>query len=106
MSVAIKVKRGTAAAWTTADLVLAAGEMGFETDTLKTKHGDGTTAWTSLPYSKAEADVPDASTTDKGIIEIATDAEAAAGTDTTKAVTPKQLADATEITEIDGGIVS
>lgn len=49
----IKLRRGTAAAWTSANPTLAAGEVGLETDTYKTKYGDGTTAWTSLPYSVA-----------------------------------------------------
>lgn len=47
----IKLRRGTASQWTTANPVLAAGEMGVETDTYKSKFGNGTTAWTSLPYS-------------------------------------------------------
>lgn len=46
----IQARRGTAAQWTTANPVLAAGEFGFETDTKKLKIGDGTTAWTSLGY--------------------------------------------------------
>lgn len=46
----IQLRRGTAAAWTSANPVLAAGEAGFETDTGKLKIGDGATAWTSLPY--------------------------------------------------------
>jgi hypothetical protein len=29
--------------------------MGIETDTQKSKYGDGTTAWNSLPYSVANA---------------------------------------------------
>lgn len=45
-----KVRRGTAAQWTTANPVLASGEFGLETDTKKLKIGDGTTAWTSLGY--------------------------------------------------------
>lgn len=44
-------KRGTASAWATSNPVLAAGEIGFETDTGKTKVGDGTTAWSSLKYT-------------------------------------------------------
>jgi hypothetical protein len=56
MATTIKLKRGTASAWTTADTVLAAGELGLETDTLKIKAGDGTTKWTSLEYIKAEGD--------------------------------------------------
>lgn len=43
-------RRGTAAEWTAANPVLAAGEIGFETDTSKFKFGDGSTAWSSLPY--------------------------------------------------------
>ncbi len=46
----IQIRRGTAAAWTSANTVLAAGEQGFETDTGKRKTGDGTTAWTALHY--------------------------------------------------------
>ena len=47
----IQVRRDTAANWTSVDPVLAAGEMGLETDTRKTKFGDGTTSWTSLAYA-------------------------------------------------------
>lgn len=50
MTAVIQVKRGTAAAWTSANTVLAAGEIGFETDTRKFKVGDGSTAWPSLSY--------------------------------------------------------
>ena len=38
--------------------------------------------------------IPSASTTEKGIVQLATDTEATTGTETTKAVTPKQLASA------------
>ena len=103
MAVKIKLRRDTAANWTTANPVLAAGEVGIETDTRKVKYGNGTAAWNSLSYGKAEADIADASTSAKGIIQIATDAEVTAGTSTGKAVTPAQLASATAITEIDGG---
>ena len=51
----IKLRRGTASQWTTANPVLAAGEMGVETDTNKSKYGNGSTAWASLPYSVATA---------------------------------------------------
>lgn len=47
----IQVRRGTASQWTSANPTLAAGEWGLETDTLKTKIGDGSTAWTSLAYA-------------------------------------------------------
>ncbi len=46
----IQMRRGTAATWTSANPTLHAGEAGFETDTGKLKVGDGTTAWTGLPY--------------------------------------------------------
>jgi hypothetical protein len=49
----IQHRRGTAAEWTSANPTLAAGEIGFETDTGKSKTGDGTTAWTSLAYDSA-----------------------------------------------------
>ncbi len=38
-------------------------------------------------------DIPEASTTVKGVVQLATDAEVTAGTNTSKAITPKQLAD-------------
>ena len=51
----IKLRRGTASQWTTANPVLAAGEMGVETDTQRSKFGDGTTAWTSLAYTVGDS---------------------------------------------------
>ena len=51
MAIQIQVRRGTAATWTSADPVLAAGELGVELDTLKWKIGDGSTVWGSLPYA-------------------------------------------------------
>jgi hypothetical protein len=50
MAVQIQFRRGTAAEWTSANPVLAVAEMGIETDTDQFKIGDGTTAWSSLPY--------------------------------------------------------
>ena len=51
----IKLRRGTASEWTTANSVLAAGEMGIETDTNKFKFGNGATAWSTLPYASADS---------------------------------------------------
>ena len=51
----IKLRRGTAAQWSSANPVLAAGEIGLETDTLRTKYGNGTSTWTALSYSVADA---------------------------------------------------
>lgn len=46
----IRLRRGTAAAWTAANPVLASGEPGVETDTGRQKVGDGVTAWNDLDY--------------------------------------------------------
>ena len=43
-------RRGTAAQWTAADPILAAGEIGFETDTGKFKIGNGSSIWSALSY--------------------------------------------------------
>ena len=51
MTTRIKLRRDTAANWTENNPILAAGEPGLETDTGKTKYGDGTTAWISLGYA-------------------------------------------------------
>lgn len=47
-------RHDTAANWTSVNPVLAAGEMGVETDTNKFKFGDGVTAWSSLAYAAGE----------------------------------------------------
>lgn len=57
MPAVIQVKRGTASSWISANTVLAAGEVGFETDTKKMKVGDGSTAWTSLGYTVTDGDI-------------------------------------------------
>lgn len=46
----IQVRRGTAAAWTSANPILAQGEIGYEIDNHGIKVGDGSTAWDSLSY--------------------------------------------------------
>jgi ethanolamine ammonia-lyase large subunit len=50
MAIQIQFRRGTASEWTSANPILAVGEMGLETDTDQFKIGDGTTAWNSLAY--------------------------------------------------------
>lgn len=52
MATRMQQRRGTASEWTTADPTLAAGEIGYETDTNQFKIGDGSTAWSSLTYFK------------------------------------------------------
>lgn len=46
----IKLRRDTAADWTTADPILAEGELGVELDTNRVKIGDGATEWSGLDY--------------------------------------------------------
>lgn len=43
-------RRGTAAEWTSANPILADGELGVETDTKLHKIGNGITRWTDLDY--------------------------------------------------------
>jgi hypothetical protein len=50
MATRMQQRRGTAAQWTAANPTLAAGEIGFETDTSKLKMGNGSSAWTALTY--------------------------------------------------------
>lgn len=49
----IQLRRDTAANWTSANPVLASGQPGVETDTIKIKIGDGATAWNALGYLSA-----------------------------------------------------
>jgi hypothetical protein len=46
----IILRRDTASNWTSANPTLSGGEVGIETDTLKMKLGNGSTAWSSLSY--------------------------------------------------------
>jgi hypothetical protein len=77
-TVRIQVRRGTASQWTSTNPILAAGEMGVETDTNKFKFGNGTATWSALSYANADT---------AGITEISQDAINAAlsmGTGLTK----------------------
>jgi hypothetical protein len=47
----MQVRRGTASSWTSTNPTLAAGELGFETDTGKFKIGTGASTWTALSYA-------------------------------------------------------
>ena len=53
----IKVRRDTAANWTSVNPTLASGEIGFETDTNKLKIGNNSDAWTALDYASGGASV-------------------------------------------------
>ena len=50
MATRMQQRRGTALQWTTADPILNAGEMGWESDTNKFKIGDGINHWDDLDY--------------------------------------------------------
>ena len=51
MTTTIKLRRDTSTNWTSSNPILAAGEPGLETDTLRAKYGDGSNTWTNLAYS-------------------------------------------------------
>lgn len=58
MATRMQQRRGTAQQWLDANpVVLAAGEIGFETDTNQFKIGDGSTEWQALSYFKNLADL-------------------------------------------------
>lgn len=58
MTYTIQKRRGTAAAWTSTNPVLAVGEEGYETDSGRSKIGDGTSVWTALPYALSATFAP------------------------------------------------
>lgn len=57
MATRMQQRRGTATQWTTADPILAAGEIGFESDTGQFKIGDGVNHWADISYFKDMEDL-------------------------------------------------
>jgi len=55
MAKSVQHKRGTSGALAGNNPTLAAGEIGYETDTGRLKVGDGSTAWNSLSYQAPSA---------------------------------------------------
>jgi archaellum component FlaC len=55
MATRMQQRRGTALQWNSADPILEAGEIGFESDTNKFKLGDGVNQWSDLDYFINEA---------------------------------------------------
>jgi len=49
-STVLQLRRGTASQWSSANPILAQGEMGYETDTSQFKLGDGSSTWSALSY--------------------------------------------------------
>jgi hypothetical protein len=64
MAVQIQFRNGTAAEWSSANPILAEGEMGIETDTDLFKIGNGVDSWNSL-YG-----IVDGNNTDSSLIRI------------------------------------
>ena len=83
----IQPRRGTAAAWTSANPVLAEGELGYETDTGLSKRGDGSSQWNDVRYEASAIAVDvrsygataNGTTDDSGAFQDAIDAVGAAG---------------------------
>jgi hypothetical protein len=57
MATRMQQRRSLAADWTTANPILAAGEIGFETDTNKFKIGDGVNHWADLVYFTSASEI-------------------------------------------------
>jgi hypothetical protein len=57
MATRMQQRRGTAEQWTIANPVLAAGEIGWESDTNKFKMGDGVNEWEELDYFINESQI-------------------------------------------------
>jgi hypothetical protein len=90
MAVKIQLRRDTAAAWTSANPVLAQGELGLETDTTYYKIGNGSTAWNSLAYGSIAGTLANNSVTSAMIV----DGTIAAADLAANAVTTAQILDA------------
>jgi hypothetical protein len=57
----IKIRRGTTNQWTASNRVLQLGELGLDTTLNKLKAGNGSTAWSSLPFLQADVDITELS---------------------------------------------
>lgn len=64
MATRMQQRRGTAAEWTSVNPILAAGEIGYETDTAQFKFGDGVNVWTDLDYFRTDIQLDDTYITD------------------------------------------
>jgi len=59
MATRMQQRRGTAAQWTSADPILNAAEIGYESDTNKFKIGDGVNHWSDLDYFASASAISD-----------------------------------------------
>jgi len=113
MAVQIQFRRDTAAAWTAANPVLAAGELGLETDTTYYKIGNGATAWNSLAYGSIVGAIANGTITSAMIADgtiVNADVNASAAIDKTKisgtAITAADTGTVTSAMIADGAIVN
>ena len=83
----IKMRRGTAAQWAASNPVLAEGELAFETDTGRTKIGNGVTGYSALPSYPTLDEMLEAQGIVQGAVEDAEAAEMGAAASATAAVT-------------------
>ena len=93
----INQRRATAAQWTSANPVLELGEVGWETDTRKSKLGDGSTAWNSLSYTVSEVDITKADV-GLGNVDNTSDLNKPISTATQAAINLKANKDSAELT--------
>ena len=63
----IQIRRDVAANWSIKNPILAAGEFGYEADTVRLKIGDGLTAWNFLPYFNGGGAAGSGSVTSVGV---------------------------------------
>lgn len=56
MAIQIQLRRGTESQWTSANPILAQGEVAYSTDTNKIKIGNGSSTWTQLSYVSSNSD--------------------------------------------------
>lgn len=68
----IQLRRGTAAEWAAANPVLGDGEPGVEKDTGKVKYGNGTAAWSALPYASVGPAGPAGVADDTSVADLVT----------------------------------
>jgi hypothetical protein len=72
VTITVRIRRQTAAAWTSGNPTPHDGQLCYETDTGLMKVGDGVTAWNSLAYTTASASLTDNSVTNAKLADMAT----------------------------------
>lgn len=98
----IQPRRGTADQWRSANPILAVAEMGYETDTMKFKYGDGLTAWNDLDYGISAVNLSDVTALGLELMTSNTEAEARTllGIGTGTSVNSADIVDSTSVGRI------